>query len=213
MTIITERRTWTLALVVVAFAAGLWAAHRWHRASSAVAGPEFQLASLSTSTPAQDFTLYDGEGRSRSLRDFRGRVVLMFFGFTRCPDVCPTELFKLSQVKQSLADDGARVQVIFITLDPERDSPALMQTYTSAFDPDFVGLTGSREQIDKVAAQYYVAHAKAGPPDNYVIDHSTSTYVIDPAGRLRLLGRMDTSVETFVHDIRLLLQEQPGGTG
>nr|WP_298724791.1 SCO family protein [uncultured Steroidobacter sp.] len=213
MTIITERRTWTLALVVVAFAAGLWAAHRWHRASSAVAGPEFQLASLSTSTPAQDFTLYDGEGRSRSLRDFRGRVVLMFFGFTRCPDVCPTELFKLSQVKQSLADDGARVQVIFITLDPERDSPALMQTYTSAFDPDFVGLTGSREQIDKVAAQYYVAHAKAGPPDSYVIDHSTSTYVIDPAGRLRLLGRMDTSVEAFVHDIRLLLRDQPGGAG
>lgn len=108
---------------------------------------------------------------------------------------------------QSLGDDADRVQVLFVTLDPERDTPALMQTYTAAFDPRFVGLTGTRAEIDKVAADYFVAHAKAGPPENYVIDHSTSTYLIDKAGRLRLLGKMDTPIESFVHDIRLLLTE------
>lgn len=208
MSTTTKRRTlWPLALVAVAFIAGLWAAHRWYSAPAGVAAADFKLAAVPVSLQAREFTLQDSQGRARSLRDFRGQVVVMFFGFTRCPDVCPTELFKLSQVKKSLADEAARVQMIFVTLDPERDTPALMQTYTAAFDPDFLGLTGSRQQIDKVAADYYVAHAKAGPPDSYVIDHSTSTYVIDPGGRLRLLGNMDTPVEAFTHDILLLLQD------
>ena len=211
MPITRRRRGWTLALIVVAFAAGLWAAYRWYLSPDHGDALEFQLASLPPSTAARDFTLYDGQGRPRSLRDFRGQVVVIFFGFTRCPDVCPTELFKLAQVKKSLLDDAAHVQVLFVTLDPERDSPALMQTYTAAFDTSFIGLTGSRQQVDKVAADFYVVHAKAGPPDNYVIDHSTSTYVIDPAGRLRLLGKMDSPVDAVTHDIRLLLQE--AGTG
>lgn len=196
-----------LVLSGVAFACGLWAATSWRSASVDSTPPAFKLSTLPSEGTAPDFLLRDGSGKPQSLAKYRGRIVVMFFGFTRCPDVCPTELFKLTQVMQALGDEAERVQVLFVTLDPERDTPALMQSYTAAFDARFIGLTGTRAEIDKVAADYFVAHAKAGPPDSYVIDHSTSTYLIDAAGRLRLLGKMDTSVEAFTHDIRLLLRD------
>lgn len=204
---ITKRPLWLVLLSMVAFACGLGVAvTQWRSTPAEDPEPAFMLSALPADNVAPEFSLQDGSDRQQTLAKFRGRVVVMFFGFTRCPDVCPTELFKLTQVMQSLGDDASGVQVLFVTLDPERDTPALMQTYTAAFDPSFIGLTGTRAEIDKVAADYYVAHAKAGPPENYVIDHSTSTYIIDTAGRLRLIGKMDTSVEAFSHDIRLLLQ-------
>lgn len=199
-------------LIAAAFAAGLWLAGRGFFTAPAAGVPMFRLSALEESHRERAFTLRDGEGHDVSLGDFRGRVVLMFFGFTRCPDVCPTELYRLSQLMKALGDDASAVQVLFISLDPERDSPAMLRDYAAAFHPGFIGLTGTRQQIDALAASFYVAHVKAGPDDNYTIDHSAITYLIDPQGRLRLIGRMDTPIVDYVHDIRLMRAEAARGS-
>ncbi len=154
---------------------------------------------------APELGLLDADGVKHSIGEYRGRVVVLFFGFTRCAEVCPTELFKLAQVKKSLGEKARRVQVLFVTLDPERDDGPLLRRYVAAFDPTFLGLTGSRESVDAAASRYFVAHAKSGEGPDYVIDHSTSTYVIDPQGRLRLLAAFEARVPSLVHDIELLL--------
>ncbi|WP_129780909.1 SCO family protein [Peristeroidobacter soli] len=206
MRITDRRRLWALALGVVAFCGGLWVAHSWYSAQTP-AQPAFMLPPLELRAPTPDFSLTDGNGHVQTLSNFRGRVVVMFFGFTRCPDVCPTELFKLSQVMQSLGEDAEHVQVLFITLDPERDTPELLSNYTAAFNPSFLGLTGTRQQIDALAKDYFVVHARVPVGDSYVIDHSTFTYILDRQGRLRLLARMDTPGPTLVHDLRLLVHD------
>ncbi|HWK51283.1 MAG TPA: SCO family protein, partial [Steroidobacter sp.] len=132
MRIIDRRWAWTLALGAIAFCVGWWAAHRWYASPSPPRQPDFMLSPLPLRDPAPEFALHDGNGQLQTLRKQRGRVVVMFFGFTHCPDVCPTELFKLSQVMESLGDEARRVQVQFVTLDPERDTPALLRSYTAA---------------------------------------------------------------------------------
>lgn len=198
-------------LIVSAFAAGLWLASRGFLNPPLTSEPVFRLSALKGDERARAFTLSDGEGRDVSLGDFRGRVVLMFFGFTHCPDVCPTELYRLSQLMKALGKDASAVQVLFISLDPERDSSAMLRDYAAAFHPGFLGLTGTRQQIDALAASFYVAHVKVGPQENYTIDHSAVTYVIDPQGRLRMIGRMDTPIDDYVHDIRLMRAESARG--
>lgn len=149
----------------------------------------------------------DFEGRPRVLADYRGRIVVVFFGFVRCPDACPAELFKLALVMKKLGPSAKRVQVLFITLDPERDTPSVLKDYVGAFDPRFVGLTGTPAQIDRAAASFFVQYARVAVGSDYTIDHSTATFVLDGSGRLRLVGALNSSVDDFTHDVIALATE------
>lgn len=158
----------------------------------------------------RDFALTDHFGRARTLADFKGKVVTLFFGFTQCPDVCPTSLSTMSAVMQQLGDDAQRVQVLFITVDPERDTEALLANYVPTFDPGFLGLRGDLESTAEVAREFRVFYRKSGDTSGtaYSVDHTAGTYVIDPQGRLRLHVKHAQSVDSIVADIRLLLAGQ-----
>lgn len=178
------------------------------------------VAGCSGSAPAQfantditgveygrDFALTDHHGSVRTLADFKGKVVTLFFGYTQCPDACPTSLSTMSAVMQQLGDDAQRVQVLFITVDPERDTEALLADYVPAFDPRFLGLRGDLERTVEVAREFRVFYRKSGDTSGtaYSVDHSAGTYVVDPQGRLRLHVKHAQSVDSIVADIRLLL--------
>jgi protein SCO1/2 len=168
----------------------------------------FRLAVWPAAMPSPDFRLRDEVGHLRSLQDYRGRVVLMFFGFLRCPDACPAEMLKYELMMKRLGAARNRVQVLFVTLDPERDMPAELATYVHAFDPSFIGLTGDRTQIDDAAKEFNVQYARVAVGGDYTINHSTSTFVFDRAGHLRLLGSSSTTVADFTHDVALLAARQ-----
>ena len=156
-----------------------------------------------------DFSLPDSSGKTRSLADYKGKVVVMFFGYTHCPDVCPTTMAELSQALQQLGpEDAKRVQVLFVTVDPERDTAALLGQYVSAFNPTFVGLRPADEaQLKKVAKDFRVYYAKVPgkTPDSYTMDHTAASYVFDTDGKLRLFARDGQGAAPWVHDIKLLL--------
>ena len=159
---------------------------------------------------ARDFHLKDPENRERSLADWRGQVVLIFFGYTQCPDVCPTALSRAARVMELLGPDAARVQVLFVTVDPERDTPELLREYVPAFHPSFLGLRTSPEETPALAKDFRVFY-KVNPgstPSTYTIDHSVTTYAYDPEGLLRLAIGHDAPPESMVEDIRALLQKQ-----
>ena len=159
--------------------------------------------------PAPDFTLRTADGKSFRLSDQRGNVVLLYFGYTSCPDVCPTTLAQLADVKAQLGEAAARLRVALVTVDPERDTPQRLRIYTQAFDPTFLGLTGSKQTLGKVWKAYGVFAEKkrlAGSPLGYLVDHSAKTYVIDAEGRLRLAMPFGTPNDTFLHDLRTLLK-------
>lgn len=192
----TAKRFLLLAVAVVALTAyGLWRAENL-RLSEAVWQSSFA-----------DFKLTDFNGRQRSLAEFRGQVVVLFFGFTRCPDVCPTEFFKLSQAMKRLGPSADRVQVLFVTLDPERDTQQVLKSYVTAFDPRFLGLTGTTRQIYAVTRSFGVAHVKLPIGADYTIDHSIATHFIDARQRHRFIGPPDMSVNDVVHDLKLLLRD------
>ncbi|HWW78287.1 MAG TPA: SCO family protein [Steroidobacteraceae bacterium] len=155
------------------------------------------------------FELVDAEGVPRTLRDYRGQVVVIFFGFLHCPDACPAGLFKLARVMKQLGQVAAHVQVLFITLDPERDTPASLKSYVSAFDPRFIGLTGTSAQIDQAASGFNVQYARVPLGNDYTIDHSTAIFLFDGAGRLRRIGATNSPVADFVHDITELVAKRP----
>ena len=157
------------------------------------------------------FKLVDTEGVPRTVQDYRGHVVLIFFGFLHCPDACPAGLFKLAQVMKQLGQAAAHVQVLFITLDPERDTPASLKSYVSAFDPRFIGLTGSSAQVDEAATGFNVQYARVPLGNDYTIDHSTAIFLFDGAGRLRRIGAVNSPVADFAHDIAALVAELPQG--
>jgi protein SCO1 len=158
------------------------------------------------------FELVDTEGVPRTLRDYRGHIVVIFFGFLHCPDACPAGLFKLALVMKQLGQVAAQVQVLFITLDPERDTPPSLKSYVAAFDPRFIGLTGTSAEIDQVAGGFNVQYARVPLGDDYTIDHSTGIFVFDGGGRLRLIGSTNSPVGDFVHEITALAAERPGGS-
>ncbi len=156
----------------------------------------------------RDFRLADPDGRTRSLTDFRGRAVLLFFGFTQCPDVCPTALARAAEVRRLLGEDAGRLQVIFVTLDPERDSAEMLRAYTAAFDPDFLGLRTDLEGTRQVAQDFKVFFQKVPTGDSYTMDHMALSYAFDPAGRLRLAVPHDLPAEKLAADLRVLLASQ-----
>jgi protein SCO1/2 len=167
----------------------------------------FRLALWPRHAESPALRLLDFDGRTRQLADYRGRVLLIFFGFVRCPDACPAELFKLALAMKRLGPLSEHVQVLFVTLDPERDTPQVLKGYVTAFDPRFVGLTGSTADIDRTAMSFYVEYARVGRGADYTIDHSTSTFVLDAQGRLRLVGTLDTTVDDWVHDLTVVATE------
>jgi len=177
--------------------------------AEAAPGAAFRLTPWPAHAATPDFALVDADGRTRTLEDYRGQVVVLFFGFVRCPDVCPAELFKLALVMKQLGPAAAQVQVLFVTLDPTRDTRAVLKRYVTAFDPRFDGLTGSAAAIDRAAANFYVVYARVPTGGDYTIDHSASTFVIDRAGRLRLVGPSTAAVADYAHDLKLLVAEPP----
>lgn len=159
--------------------------------------------------PAPDFTLRAADGKPFRLSDHRGKVVVLYFGYTSCPDVCPTTLAQLADVKTQLGEAAARLRVALVTVDPERDTPKRLRTYTTAFDPTFLGLTGSKEALGKVWKAYGVFAEKkrvVGSPLGYLVDHSATTYVVDAEGQLRLAVPFGTPTDTLLHDLRTLLK-------
>lgn len=168
--------------------------------------PVFRSTDISGADYGKGFTLTDHHGQVRTLADFRGKVVTLFFGYTQCPDVCPTALSGMSEVVGRLGADSERVQVVFVTVDPERDTPALLAEYVPLFDPRFLGLTGSPEDIAAVAKEFRVFYRKSGDLEgHYTVDHTAGTYVFDPQGRLRLYLRHGETAETVAADIKALL--------
>ena len=198
------RRRRLLALLA-GFGAGLWAT-----ASRAGSGPAaFRLPQWPHGGALPDFELTDQDGRARTLADYRGRLVVVFFGFVHCPDVCPAALYRLALAMRTLGPLRADVQVLFVTLDPERDTAAALGPYVRAFDARFVGLTGSVEQVDAAASRFFVQYARVRRGADYAVDHSTLLYVIDRTGRLRLLGRSDGPTDDLLHDLKVLADEAP----
>jgi protein SCO1 len=170
---------------------------------------QFAGRELVPPSPAMDFSLTAADGAEFRLSHQRGKIVLLSFGYTFCPDVCPTTLVELSQVRARLGEAAKRVQVAFITLDPERDTAERLRLYTTAFDPSFIGLTGSAAQLEEVRRAYGVIAEKqvvSGTAAAYLIAHSAYTYVIDPEGRLRLLFPFGLSIEEMADDIKQLMR-------
>lgn len=151
--------------------------------------------------------LTDQRGQPRWLRDFRGQAVILFFGYTQCPDVCPTTLSRFAAVDKALGPDGKRLQVLFVTLDPERDTPARLAEYLAWFHPSFLGLTGSPADLEAVRREFhvYAARQEVGGALGYVLDHTAGAYLYDPAGRLRLFLKDDAPVAAIVADVEQLL--------
>ena len=167
------------------------------------------LAAWPQGVPSPSFTLVDTQGMQRTLGDYRQHVVVIFFGFMHCPDVCPAGLLKLAQVMKQLGPAATKVQVLFITLDPERDTPAALKSYVSAFDSRFVGLTGTSAQVDRAASDFNVQYARVPVGNDYTIDHSTAIFIFDGTGHLRQMGATSSPVADFVHDISSLVAERP----
>ncbi|WBY00481.1 SCO family protein [Ramlibacter tataouinensis] len=170
--------------------------------------PQFSAVDISGVEYARGFQLPDADGKVRSLQDFRGKAVVVFFGYTQCPDVCPTTLSEIAQAKQLLGADGARVQGIFITVDPERDTPEVLKAYMANFGPDFIALRGTPEQVEATAKDYKVYYKKVEgkTAGSYTMDHSAASFVYDPQGRLRLYTRYGTGPQALSEDLRQLLQ-------
>jgi protein SCO1/2 len=172
--------------------------------------PKFQGVDLTGAEYARDFApLADQDGKARSIKDFAGKVVVVFFGYTQCPDVCPTTMTELAEVKRALGADGDRLQGVFVTVDPERDSAELLKAYMASFDPAFVGLRGTPAQLAAVAKEYKVYYKRVDgqTPTSYTMDHSAGSYVYDPAGRLRVYERYGSGTAALAADVRALLAE------
>ncbi len=170
--------------------------------------PQFSSIDMTGADYAKDFQLPDQDGKPRSLKDFQGKVVVLFFGYTQCPDVCPTTMTELAQVRKLLGPDGEKVQGLFVTVDPERDTPEVLKAYMANFDPSFIALRGSPEQLAAMAKDYKVFFKKSEgkTPTSYAMDHSAASYVYDTKGQLRLYTRYGTGAPALAADIKLLLQ-------
>ncbi len=156
---------------------------------------------------ARSFSLTDHTGKQRTLADFKGKVVVLFFGFTQCPDVCPTTMAELSEVKKALGAQADKLQVLFVTVDPERDTQQLLSQYVPAFDPSFIGLRGDAAATAAVAKEFKIFYAKSAgaTPENYSMDHTAGSYVFDTEGKVRLFVRHGKGAAPIAQDIKQLL--------
>ena len=170
--------------------------------------PQFRAIDITGAEYARDFQLTDHNGQPRSIKDFAGKVVVVFFGFTQCPDVCPTALAELAEVKRTLGKDGDKLQGIFVTVDPERDTPEVLKGYMANFDPSFLALRGTPEQLAAMAKDYKVYYKKVEgkTPTSYTMDHSAGSFVYDTQGRIRLYTRYGSGAQALADEIRLLLK-------
>ncbi len=177
-------------------------------AACSPSSPKFDASDITGASFGRDFSLKDPKGAVRTLADFRGKAVVLFFGYTQCPDVCPTTLSTLAQAMKLLGADADRVQVLFVTIDPARDTPALLAQYVPAFDPRFLGLWGDAEATARTAKEFKILYEKVpgATPGSYTMDHSAGTYVFDPLGRLRLYVAYGQGPEVYAHDLRMLLR-------
>jgi len=185
-----------LAALVLAFAAGC-----------GQDAPKFRSSDITGSSFGREFALTDHTGKPATLADYRGKAVVMFFGYTQCPDVCPTTLATLSEAMKGLGPDAERVQVLFVTVDPDRDTQALLAQYVPAFDRRFVGLYGDAAATERVAKEFKVLYQKqpGATPGSYTVDHSAGVYMFDPQGRLRLYASHGQPPDVYVHDLKALL--------
>lgn len=169
------------------------------------AAPAFHATDITGASFARDFRLADHYGQTRALADYRGKVVLLFFGYTFCPDVCPTTMGEAAAALKLLGKDADRVQVLFATLDPERDTQDLLARYVPGFDARFVGLRGDRAATDATIREYRLFAQKVGEGPNYTLDHTAGSYLYDPSGRVRLFSGYGTGPKLLAADLRLLL--------
>ena len=168
--------------------------------------PKFKLTDVTGAGFGKELNLTDHDGKPRTLADFRGKVVTVFFGFTHCPDACPTTLVELAQVVKELGRDGDKVQVLFVTVDPERDTPQVLKQYVPSFNPGFLGLYGDAGETARAAKEFKIYFQKQPVKDGgYSVDHSAGTFILDREGRLRLFASYGTGAPALLHDIRILL--------
>ena len=168
----------------------------------------FRLTDVTNAPFGKTLALTDHHGKPRTLEDFRGKVVVVFFGFVHCPDVCPGTMAELAQVANALGQDAARMQVLFVTVDPERDTPEILRQYVPSFHPDFLGLYGDVVATAQAAKEFKIFYQKQPQSggSSYSVDHSAGTYILDQQGRLRLFAQYGAGATALLHDIRLLLQ-------
>ncbi|HYC49001.1 MAG TPA: SCO family protein [Burkholderiales bacterium] len=189
-------RILALALLATALAAGCGERNAQKFQSTDVTGASF----------GRKLDLTDHNGQRRTLADFKGKVVVVFFGFTHCPDACPTTLSELSTVARELGPDAQRMQVLFVTVDPQRDTPEVLRQYVPSFHPSFLGLYGTADELAATAKEFKVYVQKQPQPGgNYTVDHSAGTFILDQEGRLRLFANYGAGAKVLLHDIRLLL--------
>jgi len=169
--------------------------------------PGFKAIDITGAEYGSKLSLPDQNGQVRTLADFKGKLTVVFFGYTQCPDVCPTTMAELAQVKKALGKDGERVQGVFITVDPERDTPELLKAYMTGFDPSFIALRGTPEQTAATAKDFKVFYAKVpGKSEgSYTMDHTAGSYIFDATGKLRLFTRYGSGAEALTADLKTLL--------
>ena len=195
------------AIFALAWGASLSVAASW-LSGCAPEKPQFKSIDLTGADYARDFSLLDQHGQLRTVKDFAGKVVVVFFGFTQCPDVCPASMTELAEVKRLLGTDGNRLQAIFITVDPDRDTPELLRAYMANFDPSFLALRPTSAELPQVAKDYKIYYKKVEgkTKSSYSMDHSAGSYIYDPQGRIRLYNRYGSGAEVLASDIRILLK-------
>jgi protein SCO1/2 len=193
------RRTCLLALTVLALAA------------CSPEKPKFNGIDITGADYAKDFTLTDHNGQRRSLSDFKGKVVVLFFGYTQCPDVCPTSMAELAEVKRLLGAQGDKLQGVFVTVDPSRDTTELLKAYLTNFDPSFVAFVPTPEELADVAKRFKIYYKKQDgkTPTSYTMDHSAGSYVYDTQGNVRLYSRYGSGAQVLAQDIQMLLKTTP----
>jgi protein SCO1 len=188
-----SRRFWSITICSLALAA-------------CDSSAQFKSTDITGAPYGKSLELTDHTGKPRRLEDFRGKAVVLFFGFTHCPDICPTTLADISHAIKQLGRDAERVQVLMVSVDPERDTPESLGKYVTAFDPRFLGLRGDLAATKKVANEFKIYFQKRKSGATYTVDHSAQSYVIDPQGRLRLLVRHDRIAQDLAADLRTILR-------
>lgn len=204
MAAMVPARRRVLALAWAVCAAGLTACDKL---GAPTAAASFRGIDITGAPYGRGFQLLDADGKQRTLTDFRGQHVLLYFGFVQCPDVCPTALTRAVETRRLLGARGEQLQVVFITVDPERDTPEVLKSYVAAFDPSFVALRPTPEQLKTTAAEFKAYYKAVPTGSSYTMDHSALSYIFDVEGRIRLALRHEQTAQDYAHDIGLLLAQ------